>query len=621
MPARTLTWLLMAGTLGVYPSAVFAQQPAPVPAVPPVQTTPAVPPPTVAAPPTVAPTPPAAPVQATPPATPLSPPTPVTPPAPAVPVPPNTPVQQNGQAPTQPGIAVPEVQVIQPEPVKPKVVVPKEAAAPKRKPVQAAAPAPQPVQAAPKPVTAVAPKPAPVPVAVQQAEPVAVPQDAVTQVKLSPIGGSEIAIEKVAGAVSTVSAADVTRSGATSLQEVLQAKVPGVTLNDLQGSGFQTDVQYRGFSASPLDGVAQGLAVYQNGVRINESFGDTVNLDFLPSNAISDIAVMGSNPAFGLNALGGSISIGMKDGFNYHGGEIDARAGSFGRRQGSVQAGVQSGPAALYFAYEDIAEHGWRDNSPAHIRRFYGDIGFKSDGNEMHFNLTRANNFYGVVAAAPVELLSQGGWGRTYTSPQTTVNDVLMPTVNATIKLDDATKFSGVGYYRRFSQRHVDGNLTNASDCGDGTLCIDGPGTDQVLDQNGNPISAALTGEIDRTSVDSDSYGVSGQVVNKSKLFGLNNQFLIGASVDHGDVGDHGFGAICVVAVRFSAAQYSRHQRLCGCVLLERARCDGRFDGDRRRPFQLCADQVAGSDRCARGCGAQRYEHLRALQSQYRWNV
>ena len=50
-----------------------------------------------------------------------------------------------------------------------------------------------------------------------------------------------------------------------------------------------------------------------------------------------------------------------------------------------------------------------------------------------------------------------------------------MPTVNGTLKLDDATKLSGVAYYRAFSQRRIDGNPTNASDCLDGTntLCID----------------------------------------------------------------------------------------------------------------------------------------------------
>ncbi len=413
---------------------------------------------------------------------------------------------------------------MQPDATPPKPKAAQQAATRKPAPARAAAaPAPQP-----------AAQPAPQPVA-KTAVPSAVTPPAPTQVKLSPVGGSEIAIEKVAGSVSTVSAADVARSGSASIQDVLAARVPGITLNDLQGSGFQTDVQYRGFSASPVDGVAQGLAIYQNGVRINEAFGDTVNWDFLPSNAIGDITVMSNNPAFGLNAIGGSISIGMKDGFSYQGGEIDGRIGSFGRKQVGVQAGLRHGPAGVYVAYEDIQDGGWRDNSPAHIRRFYGDLGFKADGNELHVNLTRANNFYGVVTAAPVNLLATG-WGRTYTSPQTTVNDVVMPTVNASLKINDTTKLSGVAYYRGFSQRHVDANLTNAQDCG-GVLCDNGH---PVLDQNGDPVPSTNAAglpygsEIDRTSIDSDSYGGSLQGVNKSKLFGRPNQFLIGASIDHG---------------------------------------------------------------------------------------
>ena len=313
--------------------------------------------------------------------------------------------------------------------------------------------------------------------------------------------------------------------------------MPGVTLNDLQGSGFQTDIQYRGFSASPVDGVAQGLAIYQNGVRINEAFGDTINFDFLPSNAIDGLTVMSNNPAFGLNAIGGSISIAMKDGFSYQGGEIDGRLGSFGRRQVSAQAGLKHGPAAVYFAYEDISDDGWRDNSPARIKRFYGDIGFKADGNELHVNLTRANNSYGVVAASPIQLLEQGGWARTYTSPQTTTNDVVMPTVSASVRFNEATTLSGVAYYRAFSQRHNDANLTNAQDCGTGFLCDNGTA---VLDQNGNPVPStnaagvAYSSEIDRTSIDSDSYGGSLQAVNKDRLFGRPNQFLVGVSLDHG---------------------------------------------------------------------------------------
>ena len=62
--------------------------------------------------------------------------------------------------------------------------------------------------------------------------------------------------------------------------------VPSVSIGDTAVNPFQPDVQYRGFLASPTVGAPQGLAIYQNGVRINEAFGDTVNWDFIPERAI-----------------------------------------------------------------------------------------------------------------------------------------------------------------------------------------------------------------------------------------------------------------------------------------------------------------------------------------------
>ena len=113
---------------------------------------------------------------------------------------------------------------------------------------------------------------------------------------MSPVQGSAIPISKYPGAVGRASAADVDRIKAPSAPELLQSTVPGAIISDAQGNSYQRDLQYRGFEASPVNGVAQGLAVYQNGVRINESFGDIVNWDFLPDNAIEGITVLGANP-------------------------------------------------------------------------------------------------------------------------------------------------------------------------------------------------------------------------------------------------------------------------------------------------------------------------------------
>jgi outer membrane receptor for ferrienterochelin and colicin len=124
----------------------------------------------------------------------------------------------------------------------------------------------------------------------------------------SPVAGSEIPLAKVPGGVSTVSSSEISRISTDFVADALQTYVPSVTLSGLQGNVFQPSIDYRGFFASPVDGVPQGLAVYQNGVRINEAFGDTVNLDLIPTSAINGITVLSGNPVFGLNALGGSVT-------------------------------------------------------------------------------------------------------------------------------------------------------------------------------------------------------------------------------------------------------------------------------------------------------------------------
>ena len=127
---------------------------------------------------------------------------------------------------------------------------------------------------------------------------------------MSPVDGSAIPIGKYPGRASAAPSPPTSSAPAiTYVPEVLQQTVPGVILEDAQGNVFQKNLQFRGFDSSPVNGVPQGLAVYQNGVRINEAFGDIVNWDFLPDNAIDGMTIIGANPVFGLNALGGAVTI------------------------------------------------------------------------------------------------------------------------------------------------------------------------------------------------------------------------------------------------------------------------------------------------------------------------
>src|ERR1700744_4617090 len=152
----------------------------------------------------------------------------------------------------------------------------------------------------------------------------------------TPLPGADIETEKVTGSAYTVGAEQIEQSASLNVTDSLVKYLPGVLSSDVAGNPFQPNIEFRGFVASPVSGTPQGLAVYQNGVRINEAFGDTVNWDLIPTAAIQSVTMVTNNSAFGLNALGGAIDVKMKDGFNYHGAEIDTMAGSYGRIQSSL---------------------------------------------------------------------------------------------------------------------------------------------------------------------------------------------------------------------------------------------------------------------------------------------
>src|ERR1700691_3796019 len=140
---------------------------------------------------------------------------------------------------------------------------------------------------------------------------------------VTPVPGFKVDKDKVPGSIQTLKSSDLTRNGAANVLGALEQQVSAVNFNDTIADPFQPDVLFRGFEASPVLGTPEGMAVYQNGVRINEAFGDTVNWDLVPDMAITRLTVTSSNPVYGLNALGGAVAIGMKDGFSYDGNELE----------------------------------------------------------------------------------------------------------------------------------------------------------------------------------------------------------------------------------------------------------------------------------------------------------
>ena len=155
-------------------------------------------------------------------------------------------------------------------------------------------------------------------------------------ISTTPLPGLGVPKDSVPAHVQTGTGADLKEPDVRTVGDFMERKLDSVNVNASQGNAFQPDVNFRGFTASPLLGSQIGLSIFQDGVRINEPFGDTVNWDLIPKTAISDMTLIpGSNPIFGFNTLGGSLAITTKNGFDNPGLTAEIYGGSFGRLAGN----------------------------------------------------------------------------------------------------------------------------------------------------------------------------------------------------------------------------------------------------------------------------------------------
>ncbi len=354
-------------------------------------------------------------------------------------------------------------------------------------------------------------------------------------VATTPLGGGEIDVSKVPGAVWQTGAEDIQTFNDTTITETLARQAPGVTVGNVSGNDFQPDVSYRGFDATPVTGTPIGLAVYQNGVRINEAFGDTVNWDLIPENAIDKMTIVAGNPIFGLNALGGALNVTMKNGFTWQGFEADLRGGSFYRAQEEFQYGKQVGDWSVYMAATQINDGGWRVDGASQLTNFYGDVGYKANGLESHLQLTAANTQFGAAAYTPIQEL-QNNWSSVYTIPQATDNQMAMLAWTGNYAYSNTLSFQGGLYFRAFNQQHQDGNSTDVTSCAPYS-CLNGSPVHDTLGGIIPDISQDGTidlGEIDRFWTQSRSLGGTAQAVDTDKIYGHDNTLTVGAALDYG---------------------------------------------------------------------------------------
>ncbi len=366
----------------------------------------------------------------------------------------------------------------------------------------------------------------------------------VVVVGTTPLPGSGVDVDKVPGNVQTLDTSDLDPDNRPdSVPGAVARRLGSVNVNAEQSNQYQPDFVYRGFEASPISGIAQGLAVYQNGTRINEAFGDSVNWDLVPQFAVNQLTVQSNNPAFGLNALGGAVTLQMKNAFNSPGGDVELSHGNFNNTTGYAAYGLREGNFGAYAAIGGVHDSGFRFLQPTALRQGYADLGYENDSTTAHASVTAANNYIGALGPAPVELLAMDPRA-IFTSPQTTRNQMQLLQLSGTRKESGTLVLAANIYYRHFEQHQLDGNTTDTAACANNSdfFCLGGSNlypADALHDSGGNQVPAAVLpegatpGELDHVSTNTNTVGGSLQATLTAPVRGMENNLVLGAAIDH----------------------------------------------------------------------------------------
>lgn len=335
--------------------------------------------------------------------------------------------------------------------------------------------------------------------------------------------------------VQRATAEQLERSQSLDLTDFMNRALASVSINHAQNNPLQPDFNFRGFTASPLLGLPQGLAVYQNGVRINEPFGDTINWDLIPFSALDSVQLMaGTQPVFGLNTLGGALSLRMKNGFTFEGTQGEVYAGSFGRVAGNIQSGGNNGHWGYYANVDYFDEDGWRDYSKSDALRAFAALSGRGEDWTLDLSGAYGDTELRGNGASPIQLLEIDR-KQVFTHPDITESLQKQLILEGSRKFSEGLQLAGNVYYRDIDTDTFNGDGSIFGECdvdgeeflvedefddenGDGRCSsADDDDIELVRDLNGQPIPAELDdrelnaiNNIGRRS--QESYGASTQL-------------------------------------------------------------------------------------------------------------
>ena len=332
--------------------------------------------------------------------------------------------------------------------------------------------------------------------------------DVYTNTPLPSIG---LPINMVPSSIQTVNGQEINQQAGVSVADYMVNNLQGVTVNEVGGNPYQLEINFRGYNATPISGNPQGLSVYVDGVRMNQPFSNTVLWDLIPDFSIESMQmVAGSNPVYGLNTLGGAISMQTKSGRTFNKKAIDFSAGSWGRQTSLMEAGgiSEDGSYDYYIGYQHFTEDGWRDYSPSHVNQLFTKVGWESDTSRYEVSYSGAHNLLIGNGLTPKDLLGSDLEG-IHTLEDETKNNYGKLLLSATEYWDDATMFSGNAYWLRSDRKTGNGDLNDE---------YENPGDDEGV-QNA-------------TGTKQDAYGANGQITFDQDWLGRRNQLIVGVALE-----------------------------------------------------------------------------------------
>ena len=339
-------------------------------------------------------------------------------------------------------------------------------------------------------------------------------------------------VNDVPYAVQTVTGEEIREQPGVSIADYMVNNLEGVTVNEVGGNPYQLEINYRGYNATPIMGNPQGLSIYVDGVRQNMPFSNNVLWDTIPDFAIDDMQLVGgSNPVYGLNTLGGSLSLQTKSGRTFDKNAIEGSTGSWGRNTGLIESGgvSEDNKYDYYAGYSYFQEDGWRKPSPSEVQQGFAKLGYEDEDTRIDLSYTGAHNSLVGNGMVPKYLLGDDLEG-VHTLIDKTRSQYNQVQLAGTEFLSDTLMASGNIYWRNLDQSTYNGDLNDEYCEEDDVGEEEGEGCDTLADVNENE------GVINRSTTKSDAYGVNGQLTFDEDLLDRRNQFIFGAAFEYSKV-------------------------------------------------------------------------------------